>query len=781
MKFNFKKIATVLGSALMVGSTMGLAAAANYPTPFVQSGAGDVALVIGANSMDMAYATSIASDLSSKITVSASATTVTGGDSKELNKDNVKMNLNDSLSSVYSTLDQDELSTILADGVYEDEAGTEYDYEQTITLGGTLLTHFANDDVDADEKPVVGFSVADSTNILNYTLDFTDRPKNDSATMETTFLEMMGVNYYISDVTSSGANLELTLLDSANTVTVDSSGAKTITVNGQTYTVEIVSVSESTTPTSSKTTLKVNGEQIASTNQGSSRKIADDTYLSIIEVNEASRESDLHYVEFSIGTGKVELKNGQSLEINDITVDDVAVTITTSAGTLSQINLAWTIDDEAFLVPGMDLTFPGLESTKLSMASFGSSNYETMNIANNGDDYMQLNDVKVKDGTVSNLPILYSDVTTFTGLGKDATHTLVTSQGGINGAGSTTSIALNLDEDVTSYFVASRATSDDWESYVFELISVNEVDSGVHNETKIKNLATGQEIIFTDADDKDFGEITLTTSAVHGDEGNVTITISGTDVYADRIYTDAGMGIQLPLVNSTSINSTRLNSINGNPVTWNLRMTEGDKDNAVDSTTWTATLAHATKGCEVDAISPDELAVESGSDNYEAYVVGAHATKMLYKTGGDQDTLDIMYPLAESYATVFVSESSAVTTGGATGLYAVKDADLTSTDKTKNLIVVGGSCINSVAASLLGSSTPMCGDAWQTKTNAGAGQFIIQAFASPYSSSKTALLVAGYDAADTQKAATYLVNKQVDTAVGKKYLGTSATEATLIA
>ncbi|MDO8516773.1 MAG: hypothetical protein Q7S33_01490, partial [Nanoarchaeota archaeon] len=49
MKFNFKKIATVIGSVLMVGSTMGIAAASAYPAPFVQNGAASVAVVVGAN------------------------------------------------------------------------------------------------------------------------------------------------------------------------------------------------------------------------------------------------------------------------------------------------------------------------------------------------------------------------------------------------------------------------------------------------------------------------------------------------------------------------------------------------------------------------------------------------------------------------------------------------------------------------------------------------------------------------------------------------------------
>ena len=762
MKINLKKVASVLASVVMIGSTIGFAAAA-WPAPFVENGAGASAIVVGASaaSTDLVAATDLGTSLNAGVT-STGSTVATGGDTKELNKDTSKINLGDKLNSVYASLDKAELSKVLADGIYEDADGTEYDYEQTVTPAGNTLTHFANDELNADEKPVIGFDLASSSNILNYTLDFTDKPLNSSAVMKDTFLTMLGVKYYVSDITSSGANVALTLLDSANTATVDSSGPTTVTVGDKTYTVEIVSVSEGTT---NKATLKVNGVKIDSTNEGSSRKIDTDTYISIVDVNEASRESDLHYVEFSIGSGKAVLTNGEDLELNDKTIDDIAVTITTSAGKLDQIKLVWSVDDESFLVPGTDLVLPGLESLKLSMTEFTSSDMEEMSVANSGDDYMQLKDVNVKDGTISNLPILYSNVTTFNGLGKDATHKLVTGQGGVN-AGSTTSIALSLNESRDSYFVASRGTADDFESYVFEFKTVNEVDAGVHNETTIKNLADDEEYVFSDADDIDFGDITLTTSSANGDEGTVTITISGTDVYADRIYTAAGMGIYLPILNDSSVNSTRRNAFTADSTSWVLSMTEGNKDNDIDATNFTATLTHATKGCEVDAISPVELPVESSSDDYEGYVIGAHATKMLYKTGGDQDTLDISYPTAESYAKVYASET-VVSFSGTNSVKVIKDSEVDSA-KDMNLIVIGGSCINTVAAKMLGSTTPVCGEEFTTLTGVSAGKYLIQVAASDYNAEKLAMLVAGYDAAETTLGVAKVKEGTVATTVGTK-------------
>jgi hypothetical protein len=143
----------------------------------------------------------------------------------------------------------------------------------------------------------------------------------------------------------------------------------------------------------------------------------------------------------------------------------------------------------------------------------------------------------------------------------------------------------------------------------------------------------------------------------------------------------------------------------------------------------------------------------------------------------------ISYPDDQLYANLYVGSISSSVTGGTAGITTatqlgeilVKDSEASAVG-SKNLIVIGGSCINSVAASLLGST---CGSSFTDKTGVGSGQFLIQSLASTYSTSKVALVVAGYEAADTVNAATYLRNQVVDTTAGKKYKGTSATAAEL--
>jgi len=95
----------------------------------------------------------------------------------------------------------------------------------------------------------------------------------------------------------------------------------------------------------------------------------------------------------------------------------------------------------------------------------------------------------------------------------------------------------------------------------------------------------------------------------------------------------------------------------------------------------------------------------------------------------------------------------------------VKDTEIASVN-TKNLIIVGGSCINAETAKLLGGKA--CGEDFTLKTGLITGQALIQTFASPYNASKIAVVVAGYNAADTTKGVNSVINSGVNLVVGQK-------------
>jgi len=345
--------------------------------------------------------------------------------------------------------------------------------------------------------------------------------------------------------------------------------------------------------------------------------------------------------------------------------------------------------------------------------------------------------------------------------------------------------------DGDRYFVASWNTSTEAESYLLEIASggFEEATSTALEGLTIKNVITGSNVCEDVNVDGTctIGNAILTVVDLSANSSslrwvNMSINTEGS---FNRLYTVGGMEIFLPfLMNSTEedISKGGIDLGNGsattdwstgenghNNVTFAIYMTEPDKDGNLGKGglfNVTAGLAGTDADSSITDIDTNTGEYEIGdTDNYEAYLHTALATKLVYDTGGTQDSVTITAHGDQVYADVFVAapEATVSGTGGELGNVLVTDAELDSV-KTKNLIVVGGSCVNAVAAELLGGK--LCGADFTGKTSVGSGQFLIESFNSPYATGKIALLVAGYEKEDTQKATTYLLQETVPTTVG---------------
>jgi len=173
------------------------------------------------------------------------------------------------------------------------------------------------------------------------------------------------------------------------------------------------------------------------------------------------------------------------------------------------------------------------------------------------------------------------------------------------------------------------------------------------------------------------------------------------------------------------------------------------------------------------------------SDTYKSKGLTLYGSLVEKDTStGTNNYVKVMYPEEEMIVNVLVtsagtSVSAGSSTGGnvvALGSIAVEDSDIASV-QAKNLIVVGGSCINTVAAKLLGSDTPLCGADFTAKVGVSSGQFLIGVYSSPYTTGKVAMLVAGYDAADTTSATAYTIAQKPNTEAGTMSKKTSVTYA----
>ena len=779
MKKIFRKAMTVLASTALIGMTVGGAFAASYPTPFTTN----TAIVVGANAApsDNIAASSIASNLDASSAGTGTTTTTTDGDSYKFEKTSTKFHIGDNLTAIKTTLDEDELPTLLAEGKYIDNDNDEFDYTQKIEVNTSVLSMFEDNDYVEDE-PTVGFRIPSGQNVLNYTITFSDEPL--IADLVTTNLPIMGKTYYVLSNSSSGTNLILTLLDSATDTILSEGESATLNVEGTSYAVSIDFISET------EVKLTVNGETTNSLAESDTYKLSDGSYIGIKDIMYTSKDTGISKVEFSVGSGKLKLTSGSEVQINDNAVSGITATMVNSSGaigsataTLTSIELEWAADDDLFVTEDTEITMPGFEVVKMSYGGVTYPTEEVIEIKQGGDSYAVLENFPLKT-TTADIPFLYGDAGgPFSGIGKDSNNQLVTSN----------TSTITFDKDTDDYFIVSYAATTEGESYLMR--ATNFVLDGNDNETTIQYLKDG---VWTTkksgakaTDTFSIGSAELGVGVINRADKTVVITAETGETNFYHLYSKEGLRTYLPFetVNDTdavgAINFTcgALCTTGHDNATFYLTFSEEDKDDNIGagdsfniSIGWDSST---TAEVEVsDLIGEDVTAIEiQDTDVWRSFMYSQLATEFLWdKPSSGQDSIKIIYHGSEVIANVYITspEVTLISAGTSVGVMTVKDTEVASV-AGKNLVVVGGSAINAVAAELLGGAYSEA--AFTSATGVAAGEFMIKSFSR---TGNTALLVAGYNAADTEKATTYLLNNDVDTTVGKNYKGTSATEASLV-
>jgi hypothetical protein len=813
MNINFRKISAVLTSGIMAFSGVGFAAAVNYPAPFVSSGVADVAVVYGVNAqnMDTVQAGNIQTNLQSKMSGSGSSSaTSTGGESVMIDGGSTnRFNLMDNMTDFFTKIDDSELSTVLAKGEYTNDAHDTFDYQQEIVLGyGIQLKHFLDSDFN-DDKPVIGFDLSSGQELFNYTLKFTPNDAQGGtswASISNSYLPLLGKEYYVLSMTNTSAtNHKITLLNAAVDGDISETESVTLTAGDKTYDVSIGLVTDGSVK------LIINGETTDSLGATETQKLSDGSYVGIKEVNYVSKETGVSQVSFSIGSGKLVLENEKEVELNsdklsdtkyDVEGSDETVSynvysyITTSGADLDSVKIQWTLDDDSWIAPGTEMVLPGFESVKIGMSSFLTDKSEKTTIK--GDSNKLTVSTTLTDGDIE-LNILYLNSTSsgIEGLGKDSTHRLVTSN--VTGGTSLASaINVTLNETLNNYFAITWVSGDDHESYVYKLSSVDEDDS---NKTILESMISGGTDIAMDevGDTETVGNVKFTLAFAHEKYPSKAYAIvsanaaSSGSVYTNKIVTAEGLQLRLP-VNNNAITTDGYINLTAVPETWTMNITEEDRNGNI-ATGPSVTFAMATDG--TTGIEPGTVGgalssatmyeTEDDSNKYIGYVPSDLATFFSHdKPTSGLNELEITYHGGEAYGEIYVAETGVIVTPGTSGTSGssatlgslfVTDAEVSSVS-SKNLIIVGGSCINSAAANVLGVSANTCGAAFTAATGVGSGQFLIKGVSGAYSTGKIALVVAGYEAADTANAATYLITQTVDTS--KEYKGTSSSSAEMV-
>jgi hypothetical protein len=899
---NIRKVASVLSSALMIGSTVGLAAAANFPAPYVAGGGADVAVVHGgANAAytDLVAVTDIVSSLTSAL-ASQTATggtksdiTSSGGDVYPLFTSSSPLLMNSSLKTVRETLTDSELPNVMADGDFDGDVSASV--EHRLTMGENPVISFKKQPTD-DDDPQAGISLGTSAStqyIYNATIIFDEAVNFTHADSQGEDLTLFGQKFTISSATTTS---KLIMFKSSETVFLDSdtNPSETVTVDGNEYTVELVSATD--TSAEIKITDSSGNSEQKEISESASKKVRGIE----VSVDTADESTALNKITASVivGASKVTLQDGVNVKqgTDDKQIDGALVhfrltndTQTTYPGEIGKIVFQVAADDTSTdaIVPGQSFVDPIFGTFKIDFNGLNiprdSTSREEIVINPSGSDKMTVT-FKVRGGSDSkNVNWVFNKTNSINGgqqLADSDGDDIIVGEGQlINRSGYVTL----GNEDTGGLFEVTAITNSSSSSASDDSVSLKNVMTGetkqitADTEGQFQTTLNGNTYTI-----KYYGASTISNTQAMQLTINSDTDSTGNDVVlfptietskgaklafyepTKIIWNDwlAGPSDLIGLNNASNVSnfkfpdgdgftSIAVAGIDDQPenVTINsvdISTSDGDGDNSTTAAVGKLTYNFSSTGVageiqiflqdvaganivnpaivifeEKDDVSAyetlivktdagydggttadlgvgdvertweidtsanlgNEIQLESNEDLYEDMDIWGSII-ILDKSDSNDFKATISYPDDQVEANIFVAEIGAEITGGTVGGGSVKELGRVSVSDSevssvsdKNLIVVGGSCVNSVAADLLGSSTPLCGANWESKTGVGAGSFLIETFAR--SGGKVATLVAGYNAGDTTNAATALTTQVVDTSVGNKYTGTSGSSITM--
>ena len=829
MRFDFKKISAIGTSLLMTGMTLGVGAAANYPSPFVRDGAADVAIIYG-SSDDMDHATTIQNNLAPLVTERSSnvRTSSGSGDRFPLFKDSKKIYLGESLTSGgEDEVRETDIEDVLGETRFE--GNEEVDLTHKIFIGeGSNGSEVGSGKIifekqpDKDNDPVIGISLGDENNPLytasvsfNDPIDFTDE---DSEGQEIT---LFGQTFTVSSDTDDE---KLVLFKESEKIELTSEERSRDLTD---YEIFLINAD------SDEATIRVvdsNGRSDEDDiDEGDSAEIQGlNIYLDSVYEN----FDETWVVRISLGDGKITLEDGEEALLGDD--DDIPGTMVEFEGTvdaLDEIRIKVfdsdeedrdaILEGEVFVDPlfgTFQFEFDGLSSS-LDDSSRGTIEVE------GGSGIVILTLTPYKEKSEDSTTIYYSDKGNSLGLSTDDDKKIHVWEGaniseedlvmvGTPEGGYLLELTnLNFPNDRDDYkedkiefedvFTGKPVTGDvksdgeaeitvGGEEYLL-LYDGNDEESGVtikypdesddivlYPAIKTKNGAfvalyepleeeglDGETLLFHNGDDSSYEEIETSEFSNDVEVGQLSYKI-----------VDNGNNVSVKLNNpentSETIDNPAVIIFEGENddsehqvIVIELKKNNDDDDVGVKDVYFTAQEGMTWEDIELE--SDDKL---KQSVDWWGTLVEVDDSE------SSQRSAILKYPESQVEAMVYVSEvgssdssiSSFKKVHSNLGEVLVKDSEVSSVEN-RNLIVVGGSCVNSVAAELLGVGSSTCGSAWQANTGIGSGEFLIESFGDSSVTNKMALLVAGYESADTRAAATYLTTQEVDTSSGMRYRG----------
>lgn len=563
----------------------------------------------------------------------------------------------------------------------------------------------------------------------------------------------------------------------------------------------------------------VNGEQTDKLQVGDTYKLSDGIEVGLAERLYQSYAGGVHSADFFLGASKIELKDtdvasaaagASTLKVGSETISGADVNIEgtddNTTFTLSKIRINMTAQDDYYVPVG----------GKLSASIVEQGDDKELLFTNNWDfEYLGLTDEETHDISLIastdrrfklrfwdgdnnqvDLPLVYANTSTELLMSEEATEKEVI-----------LNEALNISKN--DYFVVSAGTAAQGTAKTFALqYKGADKNSATSPKIKFKNLGSGETLEYavdsgtssTVATIKlggySFAVKNITTSSKDSSDFVINVDLNGDGTLADDAVTSAEVdivdyyGMQIDFGNTLyrHTNGVQLNNPLGNATfVKQIQMNWTDPDtNSYDDqappiiyiNVSATTTNEVTIGVfQTDSTSNPSLTPE-GEENI-GYGYTTMGAKWTYTTpSGSPNEFKYEYPENQRLPQVYVTSgavSSSTSSGG--DLVAVEVIDATKLDSeiasasAQNLIVVGGPCVNTVAAELLGNPA----DCTQGFT---PGKARVKLFEN--ANGNMAMLVAGYSGADTRLAGKVIAHRAKEMSGGEvEVSGTTYTDATI--
>ena len=823
--------ATMLGATVMGAMAADLS---NYPDMFVSDGTFNGYFVVGASAapVDNLAMTDIATSMW-YTKADGAATTTVEGDAWKVGTGAEWLEVNESIGpsgpgGVVDYITGTDLAA-LSDGTLSNSKGT-FDYQQKLYFDNGVGTQgrawFMEND---DDEIGLFWKITDGEQIAMYELDFTtdgesDIDSSDSFSLkdfEDKTINFMGMDWTMTNakyIDNSGGTVELTFMAGAAKGTLLEGESEKYMIGDSEYDVALTFVD------ADEAAFTVNGESTGKLEDGEAYSLADGNEIGVSNILYQNYAGGVHQSSFFIGANKLYMKDNitdvstadsitNELKVNEETIDGaqpfIKGTLVTEPTTtvdgelkLDYIRINMTAQDDIYLAAGEKLsedselvepqllftenwdfeyhgTDPAVEDNEVKLQKQGSDKYELAFTSN--------------DGNAVSLPLLFASANNVLQTGKKAGDNLAMN------------VTVNITDD--DYFILANkdtATAGNSDAVVHVLQYQSSKNSGDDTQTiKFKSLNTGETFTRTFADDctfdisldgrtHNFGNATGGAgSACATDNWNIRLT--GTDYVGDdstsgnvttlSLRDASGALIELYNENNeTNVNDPSL-QIGTNVIGFNVRLKYDDTDRLDDhtaaaETVWLYNLTE-TGTQEVTATyisgSPWNIADPDDTDVTWRYSNTGLLTK---QTAASSTPVELVVTTPSKSREVLAYVTSGATTssvsGGDLALVTVVDAtklDSEVSDVTaQNLVVVGGPCVNSVAAELMDNPAD-CSEGFTP------GTARIKLFAN---GDNMAMLVAGYSGTDTRLAGKVIAHRASElTGMEVEVEGTTYSDASI--